>query len=360
MSDPASAVRRLIEAMPKAELHLHLDGGLRPATAIELARQYGIDAPTTWHGMFDALVAPPRPGSQAELLKAFELPIALMQHRDALARIATELVEDKAADRVRYAEIKWAPSFHRRAGLSLHDVIEAVAVATDVAARRCGIDVRLTVVAIRADSPAATAEVAAAAVAHHALGVTGFDLAGYEAADPDPTVHRAAFEIARAGGLGITVHAGELLDDGSLVARALELEPDRIAHGASAVASESVMQALIDRGVTLDLCPTSNLQAGTVDRFADHPLPLLVRRGVPVTINTDDLTISDVTLSEELVKCQRELGLTLPEIWRCTTHAIDAAFVDEPTRHRLRDEFDQWAARIPELEVSGSFRQWGG
>ena len=335
--------------MPKAELHLHLDGCLRPNTAIELVQRHGIDAPTTWQGMFEALVAPAHPGSQAELLRSFDLPIAIMQYRDALERVTVELVEDKAADRVRYMELKWAPGFHLLQGLTLHDVIDTVATAAEVAARRFGVEVRLTVVAVRAASPAQNVEVARAAVAFRDRGVTGFDLAGYEATDPDPTVHAEAFEVARAGGLGLTVHAGELIDDGSLVARALRLRPQRIAHGPWASASPAVMDELIRRGVTLDLCPTSNVQAGTVPNFADHPLPKLIRAGVPVTINTDDTTVSDITLSEELVSCVGELGLTLAEIWQCTLHALEVAFVDEPTRVRLLSEFREWGRWIPEL-----------
>lgn len=352
MTQPISAVRRLVQAMPKAELHLHLDGCLRPATAIELAAQYGVAAPRTFTGMFHALVAPPHPGSQAELLKSFELPLQLMQHRDALVRITADLVEDKVADRVRYMEIKWAPAFHCEAGLSVDEVITIVADAAAAAGARCGAVVRLTVVALRSADPAANVQLAHTAVAHRSLGVTGFDLAGFEAAHPDPTIHAEAFEVARAGGLGLTVHAGELLDDGALVRRALELRPHRIAHGASSIGDPALMAELTDRGVTLDLCPTSNVQAGTVAQFADHPLVRLVRAGVPVTINTDDTTISDITLSEEWLSCIGELGLTLPELWTCNVHALQAAFVDEATRAALIAEFRAWGAALPELHPS--------
>lgn len=344
-----SAVRRLVGSMPKAELHLHLDGCLRPVTALELARRHDVDAPTTYEAMFDALVAPAHPGSQAELLHTFDLPLRLMQYPDALERIATELVEDKAADRVRYMEIKWAPSLHLVEGLSLDEVIRIVATATAAAADRCGVEARLCVVAIRADEPATTDAVARAAVDHRGDVVTGFDLAGYEAAYPDPTVHASAFEIARSGALGTTVHTGELLDDGALVWRALELQTDRISHGGSSVHDEALMDRLIERGVTLDLCPTSNVQAGTFATFADHPLVTLLRRGVPVTVNTDDTTISDITLSEEMLSCVDVLGLTLPELWQCNLHALRAAFVDDATRDRLLTEFREWAAFVPEL-----------
>lgn len=352
MSDVTSSVKRMVHAMPKAELHLHLDGCLRPQTALDLAAEFGVEAPRTWDEMFGALVAAAHPGSQAELLKSFELPVQLMQTPEALTRITTELVEDKAADNVRYMEIKWAPAVHLEAGLSLDDVISTVAAAASHAAERLGVVVRLTVVAMRSADPAFNGSVAQAAVRHLGVGVTGFDLAGFEASHPDPTIHAGAFEIARAGGLGLTVHSGELPNDGALVWRALELQPDRIAHGAIAVNDPALMATLIERGVTLDLCPTSNVQAGTVAVFADHPLVSLLRAGVPVTINTDDTTISNITLSEEWLSCIRELGLTLPELWSCNLHALDVAFVDEPIRAALRDQFEAWALRIPELHQS--------
>ncbi len=352
MSGVTSSVRRLVRAMPKAELHLHLDGCLRTQTALDLAAQFGVDAPRTWDAMFDALVAPAHPGSQAELLKSFALPLQLMQFPEALTRITTDLVQDKAADNVRYMELKWAPAVHRQAGMSLDDVIETVAEAASSTAHRLDVVVRLTVVAMRSADPAVNADVARAAVRHRSVGVSGFDLAGFEAAHPDPTIHAEAFEIARAGGLGLTVHTGELLDDGALVWRALELGPDRIAHGACAANDPALVAELIARQVTLDLCPTSNVQAGTVATFADHPLVALLRQGVPVTINTDDTTISDITLSEEWLSCISELGLTLPELWACNLHALEVAFADEPIRTSLRVEFQDWARRIPELHRS--------
>ena len=347
-----ASVRRLVQDMPKAELHLHLDGCVKPIAALELAALHQVDAPTTYEGMFQVLTAPVQAPSQAELLRAFDLPLRLLQYPDALARVARELVEDKAADRVKFMEIKWAPALHCDQGLSIDDVIEVVADATREAAVRCGVEARLCVVGFRAHSPERNVEVAEAAVRFRDHGVTGWDFAGYEAADPDPTPHAEAFRVARDGGLGITVHVGELVDDGSLVRRALTLFPDRISHGPWSVAAPDVVATLIERGVTLDLCPTSNMQASTVATLAEHPLPTLLRMGVPVTINTDDFTISDITLSEEYLNCIQSLGITLPELWACNLHALDVAFVDEPTRARLRDEFRAWAALIPELAPS--------
>lgn len=338
----------LLESMPKAELHLHLDGSLRVDTALELARTRGVDAPSTWRGMFDALVAPMPCRDQAELLRAFDLPIALMQDAEALERITAELVEAKAAERVRYVEIRWGPLLHVAKGMALEDGIEAVVRGAEAAARRTGTVVRLIATALRSHDPVDNIRLAEAASRFRGRGLTGWDLAGPEAAFPDPLLHREAFEAARAGGLRITVHAGEW-NGAAQVWRALQVEPERIAHGQSAADDDSLIAELRARRVCLDLCPTSNVQAGDVPSLADHGLALLHRAGAPVTLSTDDTTVSDITLTEEYGRAVAEIGLTLPELWAIDRFALDVAFADEATLAPLRDEFDRWAAGIPEL-----------
>ena len=358
MSEPTAptptgpALRRLAETMPKAELHLHLDGSLRVDTALELARSRGVDAPATWAGMFDALVAPAQCADQAELLRAFDLPIALMQDAGALERISAELVEAKAAEHVRYVEIRWGPLLHVARGLSLADGIAAVCRGARDAARRTGVDVRLICTALRSHDPTANVELAETAARFRDDGLTGWDLAGGEAAFPDPQVHARAFEAARAGGLRITLHAGEW-GGAAQVRRALAMEPERIAHGPGTIDDPALCRELIDRGVTLDLCPTSNAQAGIVDSVAAHPLARLHRAGVPVTLNTDDTTVSDITLSEEYVRAVEHIGLRLPELWAINRHALDVAFADEATLAPVRARFDAWAAGVPELVDAG-------
>ena len=334
--------------MPKAELHLHLDGSLRVDTALDLARSRRVDAPTTWTGMFDALVAPERCADQAELLRAFDLPIALMQDVEALERIATELVEAKAAENVLYAEIRWGPLLHVARGLSLADGIAAVCRGARDAARRTGIEVRLICTALRSHDPAANVELAETAARFRDDGLTGWDLAGPEAAFPDPLDHARAFEAARAGGLRITLHAGEW-GGAAQVRRALAVDPERIAHGPGTIDDTALCRELIARGVTLDLCPTSNAQAGIVESVAAHPLARLHRAGVRVTLNTDDTTVSDITLSEEYVRAVERIGVRLPELWSINRHALEVAFAAEADLVPLRARFDAWAATVPEL-----------
>jgi adenosine deaminase len=341
-------LRRLVQAMPKAELHLHLDGSLRIATAIELARTRGVDAPRDWAGMSDALIAPMPCASQAELLRAFDLPITLMQDADALQRITEELVETKAADNVRYLEIRWGPLLHTVGGLPLAEGIEAVCRGARLAAARTGTIVRLICTALRSHDPVANLELAEVAAGFRDQGLVGWDLAGPEAAFPDPLAHAAAFEAARAGDLRITIHAGEW-GGTAQVRRALAVEPERIAHGPGTIDDPALCAELVDRGISLDLCPTSNYQAGIVPSLARHPLARLHRAGVAVTLNTDDTTVSDISLSEEYLGAVETIGLTLPELWTIDRHALDVAFAEPADLAELRTEFDAWGEGIPEL-----------
>jgi len=349
MQTTPATIADWLAAMPKAELHLHLDGSLRPTTALELARERDLtDAPTDLSSMRARLVAPRRCADQAELLRAFDLPITLMQDAAALERVSAELVEDVAADGTVYVEIRWAPSLHLEGGLSLHDGIVAVVAGANRAAGEHEIHVRLVAVALRTHTPAVAREVARASLPFLPEGLVGFDIAGVERDAPDPRIFSEAIAIARDGGLGITCHAGEW-GGAAQVWRALEIEPWRIAHGAPAADDPALMRELAERDVTLDICPTSNLQAGIGRVDADAPLPRLLRAGVPVTINTDDRTVSDLTLVRELELAMNALGLTGSEVVRAMRQAYAGAFLhhDEELRAELQQGFEAWIAEHP-------------
>lgn len=347
-----AATADVLRRMPKAELHLHLDGSLRPETAFELACQHGIDEGLDLAGMRARLRAPERCAGQAELLQAFELPIRLMQDAPALERVAGELVEDVATDGTLYAEIRWAPALHLERGLPLDDGIGAVVRGAAAAAAASGVFVRLIAVALRSHPPQMSERVALAAALHRDDGLTGFDLAGDEAGHPNVLDHTSAFYLARAAGLGITVHAGEW-GGADQVSRALAVLPSRIAHGAPAIDDERLLDRLIEDDVTLDLCPTSNVQAGIVHEVASHPIRRLLHRGVPVTLSTDDRTVSDLTLVREYGRAVTELGVTVRELWAMDRHALQVAFLhdDESLRRRLLDTFDAFAASEPALSA---------
>jgi adenosine deaminase len=339
--------------MPKAELHLHLDGSLRVETAVELARTRDVDAPRDVESMRAALVAPMPCRDQAELLRAFDLPIALMQDAEALERITAELVETKAAEGVRYLEIRWGPLLHVARGLSLADGIAAVTRGARDAAKRTGAVVRLTATALRSHDPAANVTLAETAARFRGDGLTGWDLAGPEERDPDPLLHGDAFAAARAGGLRVTLHAGEW-GGAAQVRRALALDPERIGHGPGAIDDSALCAELVTRGVTLDLCPTSNWQAGIVASIAVHPLARLHRLGVPVTLSTDDTTVSDLSLTDEYERAIDEIGLTPAELVAIDRHALDVAFAEPSAVAPVRAELDAWAQGSASAATSGS------
>jgi adenosine deaminase len=342
----------LLARMPKAELHLHLDGSLRPQTAFELARERALDEGMDLAAITARLRAPEQVVDQAQLLEAFSLPIALMQDAAALERITHELVEDVASDGTRYVEIRWGPALHLSGGLDLRGSIAAVVAGARSGMAATGITVRLIAVALRSHPPQTSLAVAREAARFLDEGLTGFDLAGPEEAFPDPMLHRDAFNAARAAGLGITIHAGEW-GGAAQVRRALEVGPARIAHGAPAAADPRLMDELIARNVTLDLCPTSNVQASIYPTLADHPLPRLLRAGVPVTLSTDDRTVSDLTLVREYQRVHDTLGVSVAELWQMNMHALEVAFLqgDEALRAGLIREFEDFAATDPPLAM---------
>jgi len=346
--DPRT-IRSLIRAMPKAELHLHLDGSMRIETALDLARTRDIEAPASYAGMRRILVPADQVHDQAELLLAFDLPIALLQDTEAIGRATAELAEDKAFDRVRYVEIRWAPLLHTDRGLTGRQVVETVARAARETAARLGIEVRLIATLMRIHPPednlAFMRDLEAGGIPG---GLVAVDLAGPEARAPDPEAHRPAFEAARAIGLHVTLHAGEW-GGAAQVRRALALDPERIAHGPLAIDDPDLVEELKARRTWLDLCPTSNVQARIVPSVADHPLRRLLRAGVPVTLSTDDMTVSDVSLSDEYERAVTVIGVTLPELWAMNVGAVDAAFCDVATKDRLRAAMTAWGAGIPEL-----------
>jgi adenosine deaminase len=334
----------IFRGLPKAELHQHLDGSLRPETAVELAVE--INTPLTIDEARHRMMAPERSASQAELLTYFDLPIALLQTAPALRRAAAELVDDLAADGIRYAEIRWAPRLHLERGLGVAEVIEAVvdgalgaaALLPDSARTRVG----LIVTAMRSHPPAANVLLARAA-AEFGPPVVGFDLAGPEADWPAPP-HAAAFRAARDGGLSLTAHAGEVPGP-ERVREVLAFGVDRIAHGVTAADDGELVSLLRDRGVTLDLCPTSNVQAGVVPSLAAHPLARLHRAGVSVTLSTDDRTVTGIGLSEEYARVRAALGLEPAELAAIALNGFRRAFADAATlRGLLAEARAAWSA----------------
>jgi adenosine deaminase len=301
-------------AWPKAELHCHLDGAVRPATADELAREQGLDLPRPLR-----LVAPEDCPSQAAYIAYFDDAIAVLQTAAALERAAFELGVDSASENIDYLEVRWAPRLHLRGGLSMQEVIEAVLAGLAAAPLRA----MAIICAMRQHSPEDNTTLAKLAARYAGRGVVGFDLAGSEIRNP-AAPQRPAFEAARAAGLRLTCHAGEAGEPSS-VEEALGLGVERIAHGVIGARDPRIVERIRSEGVVLDLCPTANWKCKAVPTLAAHPLPALLRAGVRCTISTDSRTVADTSLSHEF-ELASQMGLGDDDLRRCNETAYEAKF----------------------------------
>jgi adenosine deaminase len=335
-----------LRPLPKAELHQHLDGSVRPDTAVELAAAAGmrLDLEEARRRM----IGPERCASQAELLTFFDLPVSLLQTADSLERVTAELVEDLMLDGIQYAEVRWAPRLHLERGLSVAAVIEAVVAGVARPASAHGSvtpRIGLIVTAMRQHPPAANVELAKVA-ATIGWPVVGFDLAGPEAHWP-AAPHAAAFNAAAAGGLSLTAHAGETPDP-RRVREVLDFDVRRVAHGVTVRDDPGLADLVRARDVTLDLCPTSNVQAGVVTDLADHPIATLHRAGVSVTISTDDRTVSGTTLTDEMARTAAAVGLSADELAAIALNGFRRAFAPpsaiQPLLATATAAWDAWRA----------------
>lgn len=332
-------------AIPKAELHLHLDGSVRPATVLDLAEKEDVQLPTHELERLRAhLEATDDTPSLAAYIAYFELPIAIMQTAPALERVTYELCQDLVADGVRYAEIRYAPWLHVNRGLSLSEVIQTTLEGFQAGQVETKLAGGLIITAMRTMAPDQNLALARAAGRFVGEGVIGFDLAGDEAGHP-PGLHEDAFRLARSLGMGVTIHAGEGAGAES-VRQAIALGALRIGHGIRAREDPEVVEMAREAGVEFDTAPTSNMQTKAVPRLEDHPLPQYFSEGIKVTISTDSRTVSRTTLTDEYLKVKTVLGCSRAQIWDMNLQALAGAFAEPALKARLRQEFGETEASL--------------
>jgi adenosine deaminase len=339
-----------IRSAPKVLLHDHLDGGLRPATVIDLARETGYRGLPTDDP--DALGAWFRSGADRKslelYLEGFTHTVGVMQTPDAIARVAAECAIDLAADGIVYAEVRYAPELSTQGGLSLDEVMAAwlrgfeQGMAASEAAGR-PIAIRAIVTAMR--QLARSAEIAELSIRYRDAGVVGFDIAGPEAGFP-PSRHLDAFQLIHHANFHVTIHAGEAFGLPSIWEALQWCGAERLGHGVRIVdditvepdghiAMGRLAQYVRDRRVPLEMCPTSNVHTGAVATFADHPIDLLRRLRFRVTVNTDNRLMSGVSLSDEFVALNRVFGVGLDEMQWLTLNAMKSSFAPFDQRLRL-------------------------
>ena len=324
-------LRQIMAELPKIDLHRHLEGSIRPATIAEICREHHVELPS------DDLSTLLQIGKPAADLAGFLAPFKIIKFcfadKEAISRITYEVIEDAWLDNVNYLELRFSlevMAFYH--SLSLSDVMDGIVEGVGIAARRFPVAVKL-IPSISRDCSAellgmpwpSPEEIAHLAVDYADRGVVGLDLAGKESGYP-PELFVEPFKIAREAGLGITVHAGEDAGPESIRGAIEHLGATRIGHGVRIVQDEEVLRLAMDRGVTLEICPTSNVLTHAVESLEDHPVRRLYESGLPITINTDDPVVCGMTLTDEYVLLTEKFGFTLTEIEGLIKIARNAAF----------------------------------
>jgi adenosine deaminase len=321
---------------PKALLHDHLDGGLRPATIVELAAETGHQLPETEpEALGRWFSAAADSGSLVRYLETFSHTVAVMQTEAALRRVAAECALDLALDGVVYAEVRYAPEQHLEMGLTLPEVVEAVLAGfeegTALAAAQ-GHTIRIGCLLTAMRHAARSMEIAELAVTYRDAGVVGFDIAGAEAGYP-PTRHLDAFEYLQRENFHFTIHAGEAFGLPSIWQAIQWCGADRLGHGVRIVDDIQgrhlgrLAAYVRDKRIPLELCPSSNVQTGAAPSIAEHPIGLLRDLRFRVTVNTDNRLMSGTSMSREMSLLVDEFGYGWPELQWFTINAMKSAFI---------------------------------
>jgi len=312
---------------PKAELHVHLDGALRPATMLELAREQHIQLPADTPDALAKAMLVRDARNLEEYLQKYDVTLSVLQTRAALERVAYEFVVDVAAENVRYVEVRYSPLLHRPA-LTLAEAIEAPLAGIRRAEAETGTKVGLIVCGIRTRPAAESLELARAAADYRSSGVVAFDLAGAERGHP-AREHRAAFEYAAAHGMACTCHAGEGDGPDSIHQALHECGAARIGHGTRLGEDTVLLDEVIQRRIPLEMCLSSNVHTHTVTQVAEHPFKRYLQKGVVVTLNTDGRLTDGVTLTDEYYLAHAALGLSPDDLSRVVLNACESAFLPD-------------------------------
>jgi adenosine deaminase len=317
----------LVRALPKTDLHLHLDGSLRLETMLDLAREQGIRLPASDPESLAPMV---RMGegerSLERYLQAFDLTLLVLQEKEAIERCAFELAQDCAAENVRYIEVRFSPILHTRHGLSLKDSVEAVRAGLRRAEEQMQIQTGIIICGIRHISPESSLVLAQLALEYKGAGVVGFDLAGAEEHFPAKK-HREAFFLILNNNINCTVHAGEAFGPSSIAQAVHYCGAHRIGHGTRLREDPDLLAYVNDHRVALEMCLSSNVHTGAIQKLSDHPIKLYLDEGLRVTLNTDNRLVSNTSLTREFMLAAEHCGLTLHDIEDIIFYGFKSAFL---------------------------------
>jgi adenosine deaminase len=326
--------RDLLHRLPKAELHVHLDGSLRPETMLELAAQYGKPMPAGDPESLRDYMHVQDARNLVEYLERFEITLSVMQTADALERIAYELAADLAAENVRYAEIRYSPILNIREGLPLTETVEAPLRGLHRAEEEFGIRTAIIICGIRNMDPATSRDLADLTVAYKDRGVVAFDLAGAEYNYPAKK-HKDAFYTVINQNMAATIHAGEAYGPESVHQALHYCQANRIGHGTRLFEDPELMQYVADFRIPIEICLTSNVQTRAVPSFERHPVRMYYDRGIVLSLNTDNRLMSATTVTEEYWRAHQYLGFTWEELVELSLMAFESAFLHREEKRAL-------------------------
>lgn len=335
--------RSLLRRLPKAELHCHLDGSVRPETMIELAREYNVVLPADDADELREYMRVDDARNLEDYLLRFDTTLSVMQTEESLERIAYELAVDVAAEGVRYIEMRFAPPLNTLQGLSLEQAVEAPLRGIRRAERELDITARVIVCSLRHYDPMLSMELAKLAVGYKDSGVVGFDLAGGEFGNP-ASRHAAAFDYCTEHGLACTCHAGEGDGPDSIRQAVHDCHAHRIGHATRLLEDPALAEEVHERGIALELCLTSNVQTRATDRYETHPLRQFLARGMNVCLNTDNRLMSGTTLVDEYHHAATSCDCTFDELAGMALDSFRSSFLPETEKlamvARMQREID--------------------
>ena len=323
-------------SLPKVELHRHLEGSLRLTTMLDIARQHGVTVPASMFNLSDLVqVQDKDPMTFTNFLDKFKTLRLFYKSPDVIDRVTREAVEDAARDNVRYLELRFTPvALSRAEGFPLNDVMDWVVASAQEAAKKFKIKVGLIASVNRHESPELAEQVAWLAAEHIKDGLTGLDLAGNEAEFRSEPFY-GIFKEAKQAGLHITIHAGEWGPAENVSDALQNLSAERIGHGVRVLESEKATQLARELGAVFEVCVTSNYQSGVVGSLVEHPLPRMFEAGLKATVNTDDPSVSRITLSHEYQHVCEELLVPMDVLKNSVIDAAQAAFLPDVEKQEL-------------------------
>jgi adenosine deaminase len=331
-------MREKIKKMPKTDLHLHLDGSLRIDTILQLAEKNRVKLPAReWESLREYICCDEKCESLEEYLQGFTVTCSVMQTKEALHRVALELVEDVAAENVRYMEVRYSPILHVEQGLSFEEVNEAVIAGLKEGEAKFKVKSGVIICGLRHMKPSTSYDLAKLAVKYKNKGVVGYDLAGAEAGFP-AIEHKKAFELVQQHNMNITVHAGEAAGAESIKQALHICGAHRIGHGTRLYEDEDLLNYVNDHRIALEVCLVSNLQTKAVQKLADHPAKDYLEKGLRVTLNTDNRLISNTTLTDEYMTAVKEFGWDWNQLKQVVLNGFVSAFLPFREKEKLLEQ----------------------